>query len=71
VSYYYLGLEANQRDNTYTELDKALRDATWAAKQMVYPIRIFEMLDHGIHQLITVVRPEDPLFEAPDDVLSR
>lgn len=69
--YFFLGIEANQRDNTYFELESALKDATWAASQMLYPIRIFQMMPHGVTQLMTVVRPEDPVVDAPVDVSER
>lgn len=71
MSYFYLGIEANQRKNTYPDLSDALKDATWAANKTLYPIRVFRMFPHGISELVTVVRPEDPIIDEPISVLPR
>lgn len=55
--YYYLGLEARQRDNTYNDYNEAIEDAKYIATRLGIPIRIFEMGPNNKSQLVDVMRP--------------
>jgi len=55
--YYYLGLEARQRENVYNELDEAMKDASYIAGRLLIPIRIFQMLPNKKSRLSQVVKP--------------
>jgi len=55
--YYYLGLEARQRDNTYNDYNEAVEDAKYVATRLLIPIRIFQMLPDNRTRLVEVVRP--------------
>lgn len=63
---FYLGLEARQRDNTYSDLQEAINDAQYASRRLLIPIRIFEMLPNNKSQVVEVVEPKDfgrPLYK--------
>ena len=55
--YYYLGLEARQRDNTYNDLSEAIEDAKYVATRLLIPIRIFQMMPNNKSRLIEVMQP--------------
>jgi len=64
--YYYLGLEARQKDNTYNDLNEAIEDAKYCATRLLIPIRIFQMLPNNKSMLIDVMRPnmgKRPLYK--------
>lgn len=55
--YYYLGLEARQRDNVYQSLEEAITDAEYISNRLLIPIRVFGMLENKKNELVKVVRP--------------
>jgi len=55
--YYYLGLEARQRDNVYQSLEEAITDAEYIANRLLIPIRVFGMLENKKNELVKVIRP--------------
>jgi tRNA U34 2-thiouridine synthase MnmA/TrmU len=57
--FYYLGLEARQRDNVYQSLEEAIKDAKYVAKRLSIPIRVFNMLDNKKSEVIKIIRPQD------------
>ena len=69
--YYYLGLEAQLRDNnkfpgTETGLAEAREAAVHSANQVGYTIRIFGMQQGNIPVLVENVRPGS-LFDSLDE----
>lgn len=67
-TYYYLGLEAAQRDNKYHDLEKAKKDAGHAAWKRNIPIRIFKMNPNRKAELTDIIDPSDPICEKYDKV---
>lgn len=64
--FYYLGLEARQRDNTYNDYSEAIEDAAYIATRLKIPIRIFVMLPNNKSKLANVVQPNTgkrPLYK--------
>ena len=64
--YYYLGLEARQRDNTYNDCNEAIEDAKYVATRLGIPIRIFQMMPDNRSRLVNVMRPnmgKRPLYK--------
>ena len=57
--FYYLGLEASQRDNRYLEYEEAYKDALYASKRRGIPIRIFRMLPNNKSEMVQAVTPKD------------
>jgi hypothetical protein len=57
--FYYLGLEARQRDNVYNSLDEAIKDAKYISQRLSIPIRVFTMLDNKKSEVVKIVRPKD------------
>ena len=55
--YYYLGLEASQRENIYNDYDEAEKDATYIATRLLRPIRVFQMLPNKKSELVKIIRP--------------
>lgn len=55
--FYYLGLEARQRDNIYNEFSEAVEDAKYIATRLRIPIRIFIMLPNKKSRLLEVMQP--------------
>ncbi len=55
--YYYLGLEARQRENIYNDLEEAIKDATYISTRLLIPIRIFCMQDNKKSKLVDAIRP--------------
>jgi len=55
--YYYLGLEARQRNNVYQSLEEAIKDAEYISNRLLIPIRVFSMLENKKNELTKVVRP--------------
>jgi hypothetical protein len=64
--YYFLGLEARQRENIYNDYAEAIEDATYIAQNLLIPIRIFRMLPNRKSQLADVIPPnrgKRPLYK--------
>lgn len=64
--YYYLGLEARQRENIYNDAEEALKDASYVAQKLLIPIRVFRMLPNNRSQLFEIVQPNSgkrPLYK--------
>ena len=57
--FYYLGLEARQRDNVYQSLDEAIKDAKYISRKLRIPIRVFNMLDNKKSEVVKIIRPKD------------
>ena len=57
MMYYYLGLEARQRENVYKCLEEAVKDAEYISNRLKIPIRIFTMQENKKSDLVKVVRP--------------
>ena len=55
--YYYLALEARQRDNVYQSLEEAITDAGYISNRLLIPIRIFSMAENKKSELVKVIRP--------------
>ena len=55
--YYYLGLEARQRENIYNDYEEAEKDAVYISTRLLQPIRVFQMLPNKKSELVKIVRP--------------
>jgi len=55
--FYYLGLEARQRDNVYHSLEEAIKDATYISRRLSIPIRVFNMLDNKKSEVVKIIKP--------------
>lgn len=64
--YYYLGLEARQRENIYNDYNEAITDAAYVAQKLLIPIRVFKMLPNKKSYLAEVIQPNSgkrPLYK--------
>lgn len=60
TKYYYLGLEARTRtDNRYWDLEEAKKTASFAAKRLNVPIRIFAMKANNHSEMVLVITPDE------------
>lgn len=64
IKYFYLGLEARTRtDNRYWNLEEAKKMASFAAKRLNFPIRIFSMMANNHSKLVQTITPDEaPLY---------
>ena len=62
MEYYFLGLEANLRDdNRYVDLDEATAKAAWISKHRMVPVRIFKMWPSKQYSHARTVTPKEAL----------
>lgn len=62
MEYYFLGLEANLRDdNRYVDLDKATEKAAWISSKRKVPIRVFKMWPNKKYSHARTISPNDAL----------
>lgn len=57
--YYYLGLEARSRNNVYSSLEEAIKDAKYISQRLSIPIRVFTMHENKKSEVVKIIRPKD------------